>query len=242
MASFHELWGQSRAFRQLFLLNKVFPTSKHYDLGKAEHFWYDRWPQVEWGFCAQEGCVRLMPEGALCGFHCKEHGMPKWAWSGGVLYRYLCTHIGKNGKQISGKGDEWHYQRYVLFQAAKIYGNIPDRFTVYYRDQNPFNLRLDNLFVMSRVAKQAIETGLLSYGQGVRMDEELGGFYGDIGGKGRPSAMWSYNYVHIASAAQVRVERVRQEVSRGRLVPGDLRSVIEFCCSVGKSGKGKGGK
>ena len=236
MASFQTLWDDSQAFRQLFLLNKVFLSSRHYDMGKAEHLWYERWPRVDWNLCAERGCRRLAPDNGKCGHHTVDQ-MPVWAWAKGILYRFMRTHVRDDGKLISAQSDNKDYKKYAVHQVEKAIGRIPDRFTFCCIDGNPFNLRTENMAIISKIAKAAILAGELTYERAVMMDEDLSNFFKKIGSRGRPRALWIYSFEHISQAAGVKQARVRQAVSRGKLDPYSLASVVDFCNSIAKSDK-----
>lgn len=233
MASFNELWRSSQTFRQLFLHTKVFDVSRKFDVPRAEALWWERWPKVEWGFCPAEGCTALVAVGEQCAKHGK--CLPTWKWKNGMLYRYMKTHVNKQGKLISGKGDEWQYREYARYQAEKAYGPLPNGYVPAQLDSNPFNLRTANMIVVSKVAMLAIEAKLIKPSQAIDMDDALSVFWDRVTRRGRPTVQWAYNFDNIAKAAGVKVTRVRQAASRGQLDPGDLASIVEFCNYIKRS-------
>ena len=229
MASFKELWTLSQTFRQLFLHTKVFKASSVYDVARAEAMWWERWPHIEWGFCPAEGCTTLV----MVGEKCADHGtcLPTWRWQSGILYRCMKTHVDERGKIVSGWRDTWQYRAYAKYRAVKAHGHVllEDGYVTACLDGNPFNLRNNNIIIVSKIARLAIDAKIIKPSQAMEMDDALLSFWFRAGGRGRPRSQWVYGYEQIANVAGVTVHRVRQAVSREQLNPKDLASVMEFC-------------
>jgi hypothetical protein len=226
MAKFEDLWTNSQMFRQLFLLNGVFESVNKVDLGKAEVLWFYRYPRVEWGFCDVDGCASLVPKGQVCPKHIKESPrMPRWKWNGGILYRYFSK------KEYVGdlKRSRSEYIDFRRYQANKIWGGIPDGYSVYTSDGNPFNLHRTNLILLSDIATVAVKGGVLKIPEAVTMDDVLESYIKETFRRGRPKSQWVYTFEAIAQVAGVRAERARQAVSRRQLDPSKLESIVEFC-------------
>lgn len=226
MTSFAELWDQSQAFRQLFLHNDIFPSVNRVDIEKAEVMWYHRYPKFTWTFCDYDGCIGLVRKGELCTDHASISGkLPTWKWYKGILHRYMTTPLLISKKRVMGR----EYKAYHLHQGEQVFGPIPHGYTVYYQDNNPFNLHKANLVLLSRLSLLAVKAGKLSVAQAVAMDDVLEGFIAEQFRDGPKRAQWIYTMNKIAEAAGVKPERVRQAVSRGQLDPKELSSVVEFC-------------
>lgn len=218
--NFQYLWKNSRMFRQIFLHNGTFKSVNNIDLGKAEVFWRNRDPDVDWDLCGIGGCKLLVEKGTPCKNHCKPGYMAAWKWHQGILYRYARTRV------ASVRGREYRAVHTDL--AERVFGEIPDGYRVFYFDRNPFNLRSNNLILLSKVAIAAVQAGALSAIDAVGMDEVLSRYLVGKIGKGRPCLQWGYNVRSISMAAQIGDARVRQEISRKNLDPGNLRSIARF--------------
>lgn len=218
--NFKQLWESSRMFRQLFLHNGTFKSVNNIDLGKAEVFWWNREPDVDWDLCGIDGCKLLVEKGTPCKNHCEPGYMATWKWHQGVLYKYMSTRI------ASACGRD--YRAVHLDRAEREFGNIPDGYRVFYLDVNPFNLRRENLILLSKVSMAAVRADALSVVDAIRMDEILSGYLSNKIGKGRPCSQWGYNIRSIAMAARVSKARVRQEISRKNIDPSSLRSIAQF--------------
>lgn len=221
---FQELWDQSQAFRHLFLYNGIFRSPNDIDVAKAEALWWDRYPNLEWGFCDVDGCMTPVESRD----HCQKHGtadnLPRWKWHKGILYRYMRFDHGQNKRQ-GGR----QYVAYHKHLAKQVFGKVPQGYRVYYSDANPFNLWRGNLILLSRVALAAVQQEVLSVSDAIMLDDVLQDFLADKGKDGRRKQQWSYNLETIARAAGVKPTWVRQEIHRGNLDPGNLDSISEFC-------------
>lgn len=231
MAKFISLWMRSQSFRKMFLLNGIFPSINHVDKKLGEMYWDARYPKIEWDLCGVNGCTVLVPEGDACGKHVgKGDEMPLWRWNRGELYRYVKTRITSGGRVTARAGDSRpQYTHYRTWVASKKFGKLPDGYRGYPRDGNPFNIKDDNIIVLSKVAIAVVSTGMLRLSEVVRMDDVLDEFLADVFKQGRPKSQWLYTVADIAKLCGFRNERVRQEISRGNLDPRSLASVVEFC-------------
>ena len=215
-SSFHDLWNGSRLFRQIFLHNGIFKSPNNVDIGKAEYFWWDRHPKLDWSICEKEGCCGLVVSGDNCP-NCSSE-LTQWKWHSGVLYRLHPN--GSGGKE---------YVAHHLRIGRIVFGEVPPGYDVFCVDGNPFNLRKDNIVLLSVVSIPAVDSGVLSIQDALRMEQILGDFIPQVVGRGRPKRHWVYSMVDIASSCGVRVERVRQAISRKELDPGSLKSIVAFC-------------
>jgi len=230
--TFKELWDGSSKFRRLFLYNRILRTVNETDLGRAEIFWSDRSPWLDWALCGYEGCSALAIAGQRCQRHKEDAKMLPWKWHKGILYRYM------RSTRLPGhrsRGDE--YRQFHLHRARLMWGDLPAGYIVHYKDENPFNLRKDNLLIMSKVMRAAVREGVISIPDAVVLDEIMEQYISVRLKQGRPKRQWVYTWQTIAGAAQIKIERARQAASRGNLDPSDLASVVEFCHKI----KGVGG-
>lgn len=222
--TFQELWDESSKFRRLFLHNGIFRTINEIDLGKAEAMWWDRFPKLDWMLCGQDGCRRLVARGDRCLDHMPSGALPLWRWTQGILYKYKDS--------LSGKGETFRRRRqyvaYHRFLAEKEFGEIPMKCRVWYADGNPFNLRRDNLILVTTPMLAAIKAGVITEPTAVMLDDVIYDSFSKDATAGRPKNQWVYNMQSIAMGANVKEERVRQAVSRGDLEPGNLMSVSKF--------------
>jgi hypothetical protein len=226
--NFEELWGRSRAFRQLFIHNGIFEDANKVDVAKAEVMWWDRYPRLDWAFCGQDDCPRLVVKGERCEKHSESGQRSRWKWSQGVLYRFMAVPYFKGDKGNDG-GRIYEYVAYHLHQARKVFEEIPPGFNVHYADGNPFNLRTDNLILLSSVILAAVQAGVVSIGKALELDDVLmDELLGSLG-RGRRKAQWVYTIESIAKAAGVAQSTIRADVSpRGILDPNDLRSIASY--------------
>lgn len=224
---FQELWSHSIAFRSLFIRNGIFHSVNNVDVAKAEAFWWDRFPKLDWGFCDYNGCGHLVVDGERCQQHLDQKKMPKWKWANGILYRYLHFYPGNVVKVLRPE-----YRAYHIHLAEKIYGKTPNGCAVYYADGNPFNLRRNNLILLSKVSLAAVKSGVLSVEDAEKMDFILKDFLKEVMTIGRPKKEWKYGLNAIAENAGVDADRVSLEIHRGNLDPSSLTSVIEFCLKL----------
>jgi len=226
MTSFIDLWGQSKRFRSLFLYNGIFPSAGKVDVGLAELLWWQRYPQIEWDFCGHEGCKKLVPEGECCPDHAYVCGrLPSWKWGEGTLYHYLVL----NSNHEKRAGGVPQYRAYYKWMGRKLFGKISNGYRIYWADRNPFNLREDNLIVLSRIGVVAIEEGILTVPGAIEMDDALSGFIGEKFKLRRPPHQWVYTYQTIADVVKRPVGRIRDAVVNGWLDPSSLVSVVDFC-------------
>lgn len=221
---FQDLWDQSQAFRHLFLFNGIFRSPNDTDVAKAEALWWDRYPNLEWGFCDVDGCMTLVEKNDHCQKHGTDKKMPRWKWHKGILYRYRYFYHGQNKRQTGRQ-----YTAYHKLLATRVFGSVPDGYRVHYSDGNPFNLRKNNLILLSKVALATVKAGTLSVADAMGLDDVLQEFLADKVGRGRPKHQWSYNLETIARAAGVKIKWVQKEIERGNLDPSDLASISEFC-------------
>jgi len=224
--NFQRLWDGSRTFRTLFIRIGVFKSAADVDLGKAEVFWHDRWPRVQWDLCGHEGCSALVMKGHRCRRHDPESPLPLWQWDRGTLYAL------RSSKEYLEKGVNVHERRYTAYPqhvAKGMFGEIPAGYTIQYLDGNPFNLRRANLVIISKVMAIAMREGEVNISTAIQLDDVMEDKLRDLCGFKRPKSAWVYTVDAIAEAAGIKAARVRQEISRGSVDPSSLDSVINFC-------------
>lgn len=224
---FQRLWERSRAFRQLFIHNGIFASANDKDVAKAEVMWWDRYPRLQWDFCGVDDCSRLVVRGEHCEQHTKTGLRPRWKWSQGVLFRFMAVPYFKGDRGNDG-GRIFEYVAYHLHQARKVFEEIPAGFSVYYADGNPFNLRADNLILLSNVMLAAVKSGTVTIGRAVELDDVLVDELLSSPINGRRKTQWVYTVESIAKAAGVSIHRVRAAVSEGKLDPSDLASITNY--------------
>ena len=232
MAKFEDLWKTSKQFRQLFLLNGVFESVNNIDLAKAEALWFCRYPNVNWDFCDVDGCTALVPKGQVCRDHIEGNPrLQRYKWASGELYRFYSKRVWVGTLRRNAS----EYVSFKKWQARKIWKEVPNGYSVYTADGNPFNLHRSNLILLSNIAIAAIEKKVLNIPNAALMDTILGPYIAETFSKGRPKSQWVYGFEAIAQAAGVKMERVRQAVSRRHLDPSKLESVVGFCHSCKKT-------
>ena len=230
-SNFQELWEGSRQFRQLFLHNGIFRSVNQVDVEKAEAAWWNRYPKLHWMFCNQDGCKKLVAAGDRCKEHMPGGAFPLWRWWQGILYRYMRGTAFILRSHVEHKRE---YRAYHRVMAEKVYKKIPPKYRVWYADGNPFNLREENIIVLSLPMLAAVKAGAISEATAILLDEKIIDVYVREAKVGRPKKQWVYNMQTIAKAAGIKPERVRQEIHRGHLEPADLSSVVLFCNKIKK--------
>jgi hypothetical protein len=227
----------------MFIYLNIYKTADQIDVGKAEWLWSERYPTFEWGFCSDD-CDTLVPLGEKCICHVSRYSSPpKWQWTKGVLYLYARSTIGSDGITRSNRnGLGQDYTPYKDFVAEKVHGKLVPGYEACPMDGNPFNLRHDNIGVISKLLMGAVREGTVTPLMALEADEILASFISENCGRGRPKSAWGYNYKGISDVAGIRIGRVRQAASRGKFDPSSLVSVVDFCNNMRKSDKVDGGQ
>lgn len=224
--SFHELWDQSEAFRIMLISQRCFNAANRFDLGLAEALWDDRFPRIGWDFCQVDGCTCLVKAGERCIKHIHDvDNIPSFKWAKGYLYHYVTRNSHDKNRPVRRYYD---YERNDLYVWRYNYGKVNPGYKIRQIDRNPFNHRIGNLFLLSRYIAPAYDADVINASEALKMDDVMPEVLRDRLGGGRRSG-WVYGIDGIAKTAGIREGRVRQEISRGNLCPGDLSSVVDFC-------------
>jgi len=220
---FYELW-KIQEFRQIFLDLRIFRSDKELDEEYAEELWSDRYPNIEWGTCAQRGCNVIVPEGERCGQH-SIHSHPSWVYIDGNLFHYMRIRHGHAGEMSATE-----YKMYPHYVLEQKYGyQINAAYLPFYADLNPLNNRKENLFLFSKYAACLLENELVDEDDAVYIDQLIADFVAEkFHRKGRPPFCGRYAFSDIARAAKVEVPTVRSAVSRDVFDPHNLSEVADY--------------
>ncbi len=222
---YKDLFSDSIVFCSLFVgKNGIYPDWDTYDKEEAQSLWDNRFPELNWGFCKEDGCKKLTCDfDEYCGAHSHRRGkMPKWQWDNGILYM---EHGMGHSNMKRG------YSPFIEYVSKLKYGKKPNGFIEYQIDQNPFNFHPENIVLISKIAFAAVRANVITIAEAVAMDEKIEDFIVDRwSGKrdGRRPFVGFYGYGDIVKASGVGSLAVRSAVSRGSLDPKNLVSVLEF--------------
>ena len=218
--SFSDLWNHSKTFRQIFFHQNLIRSRSEKDV--AESYWCSRYPRIEWQLCGVDNCKSLVPHGEVCTKHVYVGGkLPSWSWSSGHLYHLVmdCSTENRYEKFV-------RYDRYT-WETNYHYG-IPRGYVIRYIDQNPLNLHLDNLVLLSKISASAYDNHVLSIGDAVDLDSSLPDDILQRVCDGRRKGHWAYSYRTLSEEFGISQRKAMRDTKAGKVDMSSLRSILSY--------------
>jgi len=212
LASFETLITMP-SFRALFVDSGIFDRDDKMDLDLAEALWANRYPIVEWGKCRHDTCYRLVMEGNTCRYHReKSDTVPRFAYANSVLYIY------------ENKG----YKKYADIVAERYIGEKIERgYCVWTVDGNPFNLRLENMTILSEIAAMAIRKKLIPVSKALDVDTAIQDVVASVyKGKRGAALRWQYGLNDVAEATGMAPGTLKRRLSAQEKKTLPLKKII----------------